>query len=144
MGGLIDKYGLWGTGETLLVADREEGWVLEMQPTPTGKGGFWIAQRVPDGEFFVAANQFRIHAIKPGNPDQIFNPQLPDMLKKAGWAAYDKKGNLDWVRSMKAEAPGEGKELGYRSLSFLRSSRSSADPGGDHGPASRRVRRNGL
>ncbi|MBR5910312.1 MAG: C69 family dipeptidase [Schwartzia sp.] len=102
MGELIDEYGLWGTGETLLVADRDEGWVLEMQPTPTGKGGFWIAQRVPDGEFFVAANQFRIHAIKPGSPDQIFNPRLPDMLKEAGWAAYDKKGNLDWVRSMKA------------------------------------------
>ena len=102
MGDLIDKYGLWGTGETLLVADKNEGWVLEMQPTPTGKGGFWIAQRVPDGEFFVAANQFRIHAIKPDSPDQIFNPKLPDMLKEAGWAAYDKKGNLDWVRSMQA------------------------------------------
>ena len=102
MGDLIDRYGLWGTGETLLVADREEGWVLEMQPTPAGEGGFWIAQRVPDGEFFVAANQFRIRAIKPGDPDQIFNPQLPEMLRKSGWAAYDKKGNLDWVRSMKA------------------------------------------
>ena len=102
MGDLIDRYGLWGTGETLLVADKEEGWVLEMQPTPTGKGGFWIAQRVPDGEFFVAANQFRIRAIKPGDPDQIFNPRLPDMLKTAGWAAYDKQGNLDWVLSMKA------------------------------------------
>ena len=102
MGDMIDRYGLWGTGETLLVADREEGWVLEMQPAPAGKGGFWIAQRVPDGEVFVAANQFRIRAIKKDSPDQIFNPQWPDMLKKAGWAAYDKKGNLDWVRSMKA------------------------------------------
>ena len=102
MGEMIDTYGLWGTGETLLVADKEEGWVLEMQPTPTGKGGFWIAQRVPDGEFFVAANQFRIRAIRPNDPDQIFNPRLPDMLKEAGWAACDKKGNLDWVLSMKA------------------------------------------
>ncbi|MBQ9698529.1 MAG: C69 family dipeptidase [Acidaminococcaceae bacterium] len=102
MGSLIDEYGLWGTGETLLVADRNEGWVLEMQPTPSGQGGFWIAQRVPDGEFFVAANQFRIRSIKANSPDQIFNPRLPDMLKEAGWAAYDKQGNLDWVRSMQA------------------------------------------
>ena len=102
MGSLIDEYGLWATAETLLVADKNEGWVLEMQPTPSGKGGFWIAQRVPDGEFFVAANQFRIHAIKENSPDQIYNPNLPNMLKEAGWAAYDEAGNLDWVRSMKS------------------------------------------
>ena len=102
MGEMIDAYGLWGTGETLLVADKEEGWVLEMQPTPSSKGGFWIAQRVPDGEVFVAANQFRIRAIRENAPDQIFNPKLPNLLKEAGWAAYDKKGNLDWVLSMKA------------------------------------------
>jgi len=102
MGGLIDQYGLWGTGETLLVADRNEGWVLEMQPTPSGKGGFWIAQKVPDGEFFVAANQFRIRAIKPNSEEQIFNPNLPEKLKEAGWAAYDSQGNMDWVRSMQA------------------------------------------
>ncbi|MDY6291290.1 MAG: C69 family dipeptidase [Succiniclasticum sp.] len=102
MGSLIDTYGLWGTGETLLVADKEEGWVLEMQPTPSGKGGFWVAQRVPDGEFFVAANQFRIRSIKKDSPDQIFNPRLPEMLKEVGWAAYDKQGNIDWVRTMQA------------------------------------------
>lgn len=102
MGNLIDEYGLWGTGETLLVADKDEGWVLEMQPTPSGKGGFWIAQRVPDGEFFVAANQFRIHEIKENDPNQIYNPRLPEMLKEAGWAAYDQRGKLDWMRSMKA------------------------------------------
>ncbi len=102
IGDLIDKYGLWGTGETLLIADKDEGWVLEMQPTPSGAGGFWIAQRVPDGEFFVAANQFRIRAIKEGSPDQIFNPRLPEMLNEIGWAAYDKTGALDWALSMKA------------------------------------------
>ena len=102
IGSLIDTYGLWGTGETLLVADRNEGWVVEMQPTPSGKGGFWIAQRVPDGEFFVAANQFRIRGIRKDDPNQIYNPELPEMLKKAGWAAYDKQGNVDWVRSMQA------------------------------------------
>ena len=103
MGSLIDEYGLWGTGETLLVADKDEGWVLEMQPTPSGKGGFWIAQRVPDGEFFVAANQFRIRAITENNPNQIYNPRLPEMLKEVGWAAYDSNGQLDWVLSLKAE-----------------------------------------
>lgn len=33
MGALIDKYGLWGTAESLIVADKEEGWIFEMQPS---------------------------------------------------------------------------------------------------------------
>ena len=45
MGSLIDEYGLWGTAETLAVADKEEAWVFEMQMSPTGKGGLW--QRRP-------------------------------------------------------------------------------------------------
>ena len=84
MGKLVDTYGLYGTGETLLVADQNEGWVFEMQPIPTGIGDLWIAQRVPDGEIFVAANQFRIRDISAQNPDQVFNPALPDKLKALG------------------------------------------------------------
>ena len=103
MGRLIDEYGLWGTAETLVVADKEEGWVLEMQPAPDGKGGFWIAERIPDGEFFIAANELRIRAVREGDPDQMFNPRLPQMLKDAGWAVYDEKGNLDWVKSLEAK-----------------------------------------
>ena len=103
MGRLIDEYGLWGTAETLVVADKEEGWVLEMQPPPDGKGGFWIAERIPDGEFFIAANELRIRAVREGDPDQMFNPRLPQMLKDAGWAVYDEKGNLDWVKSLEAK-----------------------------------------
>lgn len=103
MGSLIDDYGLWGTAETLAVADQNECWVLEMQPAPGGKGGFWIAERIPDGDFFIAANQLRIRAIKEGNLNQIFNPRLPQMIKEAGWAAYDEEGNLDWVKSMESK-----------------------------------------
>lgn len=104
MGGLIDEYGLYGTGETLLVADGQEGWVMEMQPTPSGLGGFWAAQRVPDGEFFVAANQFRIRELSKDNPDQIFNTKLLQALDDAGWAVYNENsGKLDWLLSMQGK-----------------------------------------
>ena len=103
MGALIDEYGLYGTAETLLVADSNEGWIFEMQPVPSGKGGLWIAEKIPDGHFAIAANQLRIRAIRENDPNQIFNPRLPQMLKELGWAAYDSQGNLDWVKSLQAE-----------------------------------------
>lgn len=103
LGELIDEYGIWGTGETLLVADKNEGWVLEMNPVPDGKG-VWIAQRVPDGDFFVAANQFRIRDIDPKNKDQYFNKQLINELKRFGWAVTNKEtGLVDWVASVDAK-----------------------------------------
>ena len=52
MGELIEKYGYFGTGETLVVADPEEGWVMEMCGYDmNGTGGVWVAQRVPDDGF---------------------------------------------------------------------------------------------
>ena len=103
MGALIDEYGLYGTAEALFVADKDEGWLFEMQLTPSGKGGLWIAEKIPDGHFSIAANQLRIRAIREGDPNQIFNPRLPQMLEELGWAAYDEQGNLDWVKSLQAE-----------------------------------------
>ena len=103
MGALIDEYGLYGTAETLFVADRDEGWIFEMQPTPSGKGGLWIAEKIPDGHFAIAANQLRIRAIRENDPNQIFNPNLPQTLEELGWTAYDAAGNLDWVLSLHAD-----------------------------------------
>ena len=102
MGALIDEYGLYGTAEALFVADKNEGWLFEMQPTPDGKG-VWIAEKIPDGHFSIAANQLRIRTIREGDPNQIFNPKLPQMLKDLGWAAYDEQGNLDWVKSLRGD-----------------------------------------
>ena len=50
VGELIETYGYYGTGETLPVADKNEGWVIEMAPSPEGKAGLWVAKRIPDGE----------------------------------------------------------------------------------------------
>ncbi len=65
IGSLILNYGYYGTGETLLLGDAEEGWVMEMcAHEENGSAGIWVARRVPDDDFFVAANQFRIRDIR--------------------------------------------------------------------------------
>lgn len=72
MGQLIETYGYYGTGETLLVGDPNEGWVMEMAGyDKNGTSGVWVARRVPDDSFFVAANQFRIRDIRPDANDML-------------------------------------------------------------------------
>ncbi|MCR5536436.1 MAG: C69 family dipeptidase [Succinivibrio sp.] len=100
MGALIDSYGLWGTAESLIVADKNEGWIFEMQPCEKGGGGFWIAERIPDGHFFIAANQLRIRAIRPDDENQLYNPKLPEQLIAAKWAVHTKSGQIDWSLSL--------------------------------------------
>ncbi|ADB39584.1 dipeptidase [Spirosoma linguale] len=96
MGLLIDEYGYFSTGETLLVADEKEAWVFEMCALPDEEyHSAWIAQRVPDGTVFVAANEFRIREIKPGSDDQIFSSRLIPGLTKLGWTP--KEGPIDWL-----------------------------------------------
>ena len=100
VGQLIDQYGYYGTGETLLFADPKEAWVIEMcGGTPDGKGGLWAAQKVPDGEIFVTANTFRIREIKPGSSDQMYSANLFTDAKKNGWW-NESEGNLDWFKTV--------------------------------------------
>ena len=99
MGKLIDEYGYYGTGETLPVADPKEAWVMEMAPSPDETGGLWVAKKVPDGEIFVAANQFRIREIDPDDPDILFSSNLFEIAEKHGWwKAAD--GHLDWLKTV--------------------------------------------
>ena len=53
IGHLIETYGYYGTGETLPIGDKEEGWIIEMAPSPEGTGGLWVAKKVPEGEVFL-------------------------------------------------------------------------------------------
>ena len=97
MGELIEKYGYYGTGETLVVADPEEGWVMEMCGYDmNGTGGVWVAQRIPDDGFFVAANQFRIRNIRKGAGDMMYSSNIFEVAQNKGWWKPE-SGDLDWT-----------------------------------------------
>jgi len=100
IGSLIDKYGYYGTGETLPIADPDEAWVIEMAGgTPDGTGGLWVAKKIPDGTIFVAANTFRIRDIDPKDPDTLYSKTLFPSAQANGW--WDPStGKLDWLRSV--------------------------------------------
>jgi len=99
IGHLIDTYGFYGTGETLPVADPKEGWVIEMVPGPKGCKGLWVAKKVPNGEIFVAANEFRIRDVDPNDPDMMFSKNLFKVAEQQGWwKPVD--GKLDWLKTV--------------------------------------------
>lgn len=101
IGELIENYGYYGTGETLPVADKNEAWVIEMAPSPDGTGGLWVAQKVNDGEYFIAANEFRIRELDPKNPNQIIGKQTIAKIEAAAWRSpADKTQKIDWLSSV--------------------------------------------
>ncbi len=98
MGHLIDTYGYYGPGETLPVGDPTEGWVFEMCAMRDGKG-LWVAKRVPDGEVFVAANEFRIREIILDDPENfLYSPNLLVEAEKQAFQHLDEGLMLDWLR----------------------------------------------
>ncbi|MDP2724171.1 MAG: C69 family dipeptidase [Bacteroidales bacterium] len=106
MGALMENYGYFSTGETLLVADENEAWVFEMCALPDDVyHSAWVAKRVKDGEYFVAANEFRIRFLEKDNPEGfMYSSMLIPGLKKIGWWDETKDGPIDWL---KAVSPGE-------------------------------------
>jgi dipeptidase len=102
IGGLIDRYGFYSMGETLLLGDGDEAWVIEMCSLPDDdRHSAWVAQRVPDGEVFVAANEFRIRYIVKDDPDNfMYSEHLIPGLKKVGWWDEEKDGTIDWLRAV--------------------------------------------
>jgi len=100
MGALLDEHGYYSTGETLLVADEDEAWVFEMCALPSElHHSAWVAQRVPDGEAFVAANEFRIREVPSAGYEQLHSPTLHEALQAVDW--WDPAdGPLDWLRAV--------------------------------------------
>ncbi|MGB2983732.1 MAG: C69 family dipeptidase [Candidatus Bipolaricaulia bacterium] len=104
MGNLIKDHGLYGTGETLLVGDKTEGWVMEMcgydEDEEYGQDGIWVAQRVPDADYFVAANQFRIRDVDPESDDFMCSENLFRVCEEKGWWSPKRGKPLDWLKAV--------------------------------------------
>jgi len=98
MGDLAVEYGYYGWGETLVVADTEEIWVIEMCASPDQKSALWAAKKVPDGEVFVEANCMRIREIDPEDPDNMYSPNLHDVAVEQGSWDKDSGELLDWMK----------------------------------------------
>lgn len=99
IGRLIETCGYYGTGETLPIGDTKEGWVIEMASSPEGKGGLWVAKRVPDGEVFFAANELRIREVDENSPDMLYCKDLHKIAQKHKWWKPS-DGKLDWLKTV--------------------------------------------
>jgi len=104
MGQLIKDHGLYGTGETLIVGDKTEAWVMEMcgydEDEEYGEGGLWVAKRVPDDGYFVAANEFRIRDVDPDSEDMMYSENLFRVCEEKGWWSPQSHKPLDWLRAV--------------------------------------------
>ena len=119
MADMIANYGYYGTGETLLVGDSDEAWVMEMCGySMDGNDGIWVARRVPDDEYFVAANEFRIRDVYMDEAERnkrpvtepyyssndpnaiiIYSKNLFSACKGKGWIDQNAT-NLDWLQTV--------------------------------------------
>lgn len=72
-------------GEALTVTDSKEAWVFHIIPDDTKASAIWVAQRVPDNNIAVVANQFIIRNVIPNHPDFLYSSNLWSVAKKLGW-----------------------------------------------------------
>jgi dipeptidase len=87
MTGLTDEYGYKMTGESFSVADKHEAWILEfIGRGKYGKGGVWVAARVPDGYIAAHANQSRIRQVDWKDKENwMWSPDVVDFARERGW-----------------------------------------------------------
>lgn len=87
MTGLANDYGYKRTGESFSIADKNEIWILEfIGKGKYGKGGVWVAARVPDGYIAAHANQSRIRQIDWNDTDNwMWADDVVDFARERGW-----------------------------------------------------------
>ncbi len=94
---LYEKYGFdtaWaGTGETAMIADPNEIWVVDVMPVGpdwrygSGEpGALWAAMRVPDDAYFMLANETPIGEIDLSDPDRMMaSSNVFSFAEERGW-----------------------------------------------------------
>jgi dipeptidase len=77
IGQLAEEHGFYGEGsfegsaESLLIADKHEGWIFHVLAHPNGVSAIWAAQRLPDTHVTVVANMFIIREMNLSNTEEF-------------------------------------------------------------------------
>ncbi len=100
LGQLIDNYGYYGSPASIVIADKDEAYDFEVMPSANHKGGYYVARKIPQGHFFVAADQFRIHSIDKNDPDFVVKDKLISDLKRDEIDKYS-SDKINWIKSVK-------------------------------------------
>ncbi len=89
---LVKKYGYIDTGESFSIADKHEAWIMDfIGKGKHGKGGVWVAARVPEGYIAAHANQSRIRQVNWDDPDHwMWADDVVDFARQMGWFSGDK------------------------------------------------------
>ncbi len=104
---LLDKYGFLpscvGESESLVIADPEEAWVLEVYsvgndwtPESGEPGALWAAQRVPDDEILIIPNWSIIKQINPKDKKNFrVSKNYKQIAIDHGW--YDPSSDMPFI-----------------------------------------------
>ncbi|EQC30427.1 hypothetical protein SDRG_12001 [Saprolegnia diclina VS20] len=111
MGHLAETYGYYGcswegddvfaeSGETLTVTDTTEAWIFHILPDDTGASAVWAAQRVPDTDIAVVANQFVIRSVDVNDSaNYLASSNMLDVAKRNGFWDGDDVEDFDFTAS---------------------------------------------
>lgn len=103
LGHIIETKGA-GEGFGVAVVDEKELWYLE-----TGTGHQWMAQRVPNNQYFATANQGRLQNYDPKDPNVMGSKNLVEFAVEKGLYQPKTDGKFNFPKpipeTMNAIAP---------------------------------------
>lgn len=107
MGDLVAEHGYSSTGESFMIGDPEEAWIMEMVgPGPGGQGAHWVALRVPDGYVSAFANGGRITTFPTDDPDNcLFSEGIADFAASKGWFDPALGQPFNWREAFHPQTP---------------------------------------
>ncbi|MDR2496011.1 MAG: C69 family dipeptidase [Tannerellaceae bacterium] len=87
MTSLVKEYGYYSGGESFSIADKNEGWIMEMVGKGPGrKGAVWVAIRIPDDCISAHANQARIRQIPFDDKENcMYAPDVVQLARDMGY-----------------------------------------------------------
>jgi dipeptidase len=90
---LLSTFGYQDSGRTLVIADAEEAWLLNIV-----RGKHYAAARVPDDKCAVLANHYTIHQIEAEDQENYrTSPGLIEYAQERGWYEPERDGAFDFA-----------------------------------------------